>query len=577
MKTRILAFLLLCPTWSHAFDLLGIVDAVKDNNKARLTRQAVNATRELSKPQNAAEPDIFARVQDPEIETYVRSLFSKLHKASGFGTRLEVEILDSAQVQGQAWWLADKVFVTRGMLNLIENEDELAALLSHEIGHFKLGHALAGGRKRGGLESTTDTLVKETAGVGKYLEYDSDKNDLLNAARSKEHETQADLYGAELAASLGYEATALANLFERASSLAEGGLLYRFRKLKGSHPTLGARANAVRKQATRLGAAKPSVSDNGERYQQALKGLTQWPQTPGKGNLSDALAELNKPRAELKTQITRIQLEVAELKASGGKTSAKQFMRWMRDLSEGLAAASIEPVKPLPGGTGSFIEEEIWLQAPLWGGSAQDMDAQITGRRAENLLKEIGRLGLGFIPIIGDAADLYEVLGGEEFISGRELDPGERALTAMALIVGSGAAWREGSEALFSEAGKVSRLSDGHKKAWYETFENLDLDNRTVVLGRVPSYLELARTTHAKKFNLPTKILEDIHRNDDKIWELNKKFLDKAILSKSPIRLSTDPVLAPKTSFFFKEIEYLKSKGYKFFKDDLGDMFMVLG
>lgn len=72
-------------------------------------------------------------------------------------------------------------------------------------------------------------------------------------------------------------------------------------------------------------------------------------------------------------------------------------------------------------------------------------------------MKEVGKVGLNlttmFTPGLNDARDLYEVTTGRDLIDGRELAIWERALSAVGLVFGSGAAFRKG----FQWAGKGLR------------------------------------------------------------------------------------------------------------------------
>ncbi len=61
----------------------------------------------------------------------------------------------------------------------------------------------------------------------------------------------------------------------------------------------------------------------------------------------------------------------------------------------------------------------------------------------ENILyKDMLRLGIGFVPVVGDGADLYELLNGRNLVSGQELNWQGRLLSGLGLIVGSGEGYR---------------------------------------------------------------------------------------------------------------------------------------
>ena len=58
------------------------------------------------------------------------------------------------------------------------------------------------------------------------------------------------------------------------------------------------------------------------------------------------------------------------------------------------------------------------------------------------LFEDMVRLGIGFTPLIGDVADLYELFYGEDFVSGIGLSFDERLASGVGVILGSGSAYR---------------------------------------------------------------------------------------------------------------------------------------
>lgn len=62
----------------------------------------------------------------------------------------------------------------------------------------------------------------------------------------------------------------------------------------------------------------------------------------------------------------------------------------------------------------------------------------------EKLLYEtMARLGIGFTPVLGDAADLYEMIYGKDFLNGKSLSFEERLASAVGVVLGSGSAYRQ--------------------------------------------------------------------------------------------------------------------------------------
>lgn len=136
------------------------------------------------------------------------------------------------------------VFVTRGLLDTMEDEAELAGVLGHEIAHVSEKHALKLIRKMKMLAGTAevtaayldanpdafDKIVKETATA------------LFDKGLDKGKEADADRIGVDYAHRLGYDPNGLKDFLGRLGSKqgGEGGL-------KKTHPPAKQRVDALDK------------------------------------------------------------------------------------------------------------------------------------------------------------------------------------------------------------------------------------------------------------------------------------------------------------------------------------------
>lgn len=134
------------------------------------------------------------------------------------------------------------VFVTTGMLDFLRDEDELAAILAHEMGHLELQH----GMKAVGQDKvlslfniieqcdkalqTNDPLLDELKAKAKELcnEVIGEMTDKVRNGYSRELESQADWRSLQLCDRLGYDTTALYEVLERfkATNGSYGGAAY---------------------------------------------------------------------------------------------------------------------------------------------------------------------------------------------------------------------------------------------------------------------------------------------------------------------------------------------------------------
>jgi predicted Zn-dependent protease len=219
-------------------------------------------------------------VDDPVLTAYVRAIGERLvaqGERSAF--TYEFHIVDMAEPNAFAL-PGGYVYVSRGLLALVNSEDELACVLGHEIGHVAARHA---GRRLTlaaplaivtGLGATATGLVspmlgRVVAGVGGLT------SGLVLAPYSREQEREADRMGIALAARAGWDPSAMAralHTLEREEAL-HGGNPNRF-SFFASHPRMPDRVAATAKQAgTLTPASAPPIAPDRTAFLARLDGL----------------------------------------------------------------------------------------------------------------------------------------------------------------------------------------------------------------------------------------------------------------------------------------------------------------
>jgi Zn-dependent protease with chaperone function len=149
-------------------------------------------------------------------------------------------------------------YVTRGLIESVRNEGELAGVMAHEISHVALRHGtnqaskaylaqaglgILGGVLGGGAGGSTAQIIQAVGGLG------------LNALFlkfSRTAETQADIVGTQIMARAGYDPEAMATMFQmlKAQQGREPGKVAQF---FSDHPNPSNREAAVRQEAQKLG------------------------------------------------------------------------------------------------------------------------------------------------------------------------------------------------------------------------------------------------------------------------------------------------------------------------------------
>ncbi len=149
--------------------------------------------------------------QDVALQAYVDRVGQRVVAAAGV-SGFRFVVLDSPVANAHA--VQSYVFVTRGLLALLENEAELAAAIGHELGHLVQRHAAQRARVRQGV---LDAAVEAAATSGSVTVGRAVAQDGLLALRrySREQELEADRLALGYIVKAGYRGDAVASLIDR--------------------------------------------------------------------------------------------------------------------------------------------------------------------------------------------------------------------------------------------------------------------------------------------------------------------------------------------------------------------------
>ena len=158
------------------------------------------------------ERDVGSAYPDPALQAYVDRVGQKLVGQSNLPGPYRFVVLDLPVSNAHA--VANYVFVTRGLLAGLDDEAELAAAFSHELGHLTQKHAVQRARARQGV---LDAAVEAAVTTGSVTVGRSVARDGLLALRrySREQELEADRIGLSLLTRAGYRGDAMASLIDK--------------------------------------------------------------------------------------------------------------------------------------------------------------------------------------------------------------------------------------------------------------------------------------------------------------------------------------------------------------------------
>lgn len=209
---------------------------------------------------------------DPELTVYVNSVGQKLAKVSDRAD-LPYEFVVLNNSVPNAWALpGGKIAINRGLLTLLEDEAQLAAVLGHEIVHAAARHAarqmtratlLNVGLMAAGVASQSSDYgqwVMAGAGVGASA---------WQAHYGRDQELEADKYGVQYMVEAGYDAQGAVELQEKFVELSKGQQRGFMENLFASHPPSQERVERNRE----LAAGHQGGNRNKAAYERAIRQL----------------------------------------------------------------------------------------------------------------------------------------------------------------------------------------------------------------------------------------------------------------------------------------------------------------
>ena len=224
------------------------------------------------------EKEVGPAYASPGLQALVTRVGQKLVTRSGLSGTYRFYVLDQPVANAHAM-SSGYVFVTRGLLALMDDEAELAAAMGHELGHITQKHAAQREQARKSvLDSAVDAALKSgSMTVGRSVA----REGLLKLRRySRDQELEADRAGLGYITRAGYRGDAMITLIDKlsrqsrleeqlmgeASGTTEAG----DRSALSTHPAPDERLAALRALAE---TQAPGESDRPE-YLKAIDGMS---------------------------------------------------------------------------------------------------------------------------------------------------------------------------------------------------------------------------------------------------------------------------------------------------------------
>ena len=191
-------------------------------------------SREIEKEMGAARPDTV-------LQNYIDSVGQKVGAVSHRPdleyqfTALEDKTVNAFALPG------GYIFITRGMLERLETESQLAAIMSHEIVHVVARHASEAMSREIGIDVLLSLVVPEDTSKGVLTTVDLTRQ-IIGLRYSRGDEREGDIAGMDYMVQAGYDPYGMVETME---------ILERQEKVRGieflsTHPSPGNRVSYLR-------------------------------------------------------------------------------------------------------------------------------------------------------------------------------------------------------------------------------------------------------------------------------------------------------------------------------------------
>ena len=157
---------------------------------------------------------------DTKNVSHLNTIGQNIIKANKMHSTVTFKVTDNADMNASNTNTTQYVYIYSGDLKYVENDNELAAVVAHEIGHLVNGHYTKSSLLNGAISSFNPTTSSEKGAA---------TVDLLKAISSskvsKDNQKEADITAVDLMMSAKYNPLALISVVYKSDIAKNGGLL----------------------------------------------------------------------------------------------------------------------------------------------------------------------------------------------------------------------------------------------------------------------------------------------------------------------------------------------------------------
>jgi predicted Zn-dependent protease len=219
----------------------------------------------------------FGRYRDQQLQAYVESVGQRLLDGIGpTSFHYSFKVVDIPEVNAMAL-PGGYIYITRGMLAMLNSEAQLAGVLGHEIGHATSRHAAHQLTKALGAQILSLGLMAVSPGgrqnTGEWARVSGALFDHVLLGYGREAEMEADELGLRTAYRAGYDPGEMVT-FLKAMKMKERLEALGYHGFKGTHPETNDRVvKAETMSSILIGQGRGSLEVKANEYKAHLDGL----------------------------------------------------------------------------------------------------------------------------------------------------------------------------------------------------------------------------------------------------------------------------------------------------------------
>jgi predicted Zn-dependent protease len=142
-----------------------------------------------------------------------------------------------------------QIFITEALLGMLESEDELAAVLGHEVGHVLARHSAEHLAKHELTQTLLGAVVIGIGGDYNTAQVAQLVGSLVNMKHGRDDEHESDMLGLRLVTEAGYDPRAMVKVMQVLEKASGGGGQPEF---ASTHPSPANRIQRIREQLGKM-------------------------------------------------------------------------------------------------------------------------------------------------------------------------------------------------------------------------------------------------------------------------------------------------------------------------------------